>query len=202
MPRAKGVAHKVRKQDLPPRGPRPNDSRQQSPRGNTQLVAIEDRRARVLALKIEGRSWVDIGKELGVDESTVRSDAMIVTARNITAANDTWLLEREVTRQRADQCIAALMPDAVLGDVKASLAVRMWEETRIKILGLDREFNAGDSKPTEERDQSIVRQLAHPNERLKGLLAEAIKTPGSTLLRVINELVKAMPIETTAESAE
>lgn len=194
----------MRKQDLPPVvGPDTNPPKQTKGRKTTTMVlAIEERRAKATQLKLDGYSYDEIGAELGIDGSTAHSDVMTVLARTMTIANDNWIAEREFTRQRAERCIKALMPEALMGDVKSSLAVRLWEETRIKVLGLDRGDDGPAGGENTERDLRIIRMLAHPGEKMRELLTQAIKTQGSTLLRVIKELVKNMPIDTTAETVE
>jgi len=100
-------------------------------------VRRADRQARALALRIGGRSSVEIATELGVSRVTawrLVSEALAARREEITERTAEL---RAIEHERIEQYIAHLRPLALAGDMAAHRALLRWHERLARLLDLD-----------------------------------------------------------------
>ena len=129
------------------------DAQRRPPRGRRgQLEAIAERRVRALELRKQGRSYREIGRELGVDVHTVHGDvaAELYALREAAVTDATEL--RALELERLDVMHAGLSPHIRKGSPPAVSAGVRVSERRAKLLGLD----APTTSKTEVTASSLV----------------------------------------------
>lgn len=115
-------------------------------------AALEDRRAKVWNLRVEGCNFREIGKRLEIDAATAYRDFKAVYDRTLKDTNATADEERRVSLERIDYAIQKLMP-ALDGEDYLNAMDRLdkLEKRRAALLGLDapvrRELTGRDGGP-------------------------------------------------------
>jgi transposase len=131
-------------------------------------VRRADRQARALALRVEGRSSVEIAAELGVSRVTAwRLVSEALAARREEIADRTEEL-RAIEHERIEEYIGQLRPRALAGDMAAHRALLRWHERLARLLDLDLR--------REEREEDVTFNVifATPAERSSPGGAETI----------------------------
>jgi DNA-binding CsgD family transcriptional regulator len=98
---------------------------------------LEARRAQVVKLHVDGNSFREIGRKLGIRESTAHGDFRAVLDRTRSEANSTVEEERRVSLDRIDRAMLVLMPKVDAGDLEAMDRLDKLEKRRAALLGLD-----------------------------------------------------------------
>jgi hypothetical protein len=136
-------------------------------------VLATQRRQQAVALRTEGRTYKQIGQELGVSLPRAHQlvDEAMATTRAETAANVEELRSREMVK--LDALEDAIWARAAGGDLKAQEGVLRLMTRRAKLLGLDAPMKT-EAKVTTTNDLAGMsdEQLLLEAERL-GLHAEA-----------------------------
>ena len=132
-------------------------------------------REKALALRISGKPFAAIGKELGV--SGPQAFRYVKRSLAELAAREQGLAEqqRQLDLARLDKALTGVMPKAEAGDSKAVLALCRLLERRSKLLGLDapvRHLHGGDP----ESGPIMVEQLSETERvlRLRQLIDTAM----------------------------
>lgn len=124
-----------------------------------QMVARAERQARAVAMRIAGKSSVEIGEALGVTRKTAWKlivDAMEQRREEIAEAGDTL---RAIETERCEEYIASLRPAALGGDPAAHRALLRWHERLAKLQALDLQ------KEPSEGPQVVVIDSRYPWQR-------------------------------------
>ncbi len=128
---------------------------------------IELRRNRAIELRIEGFSYREIAKELGVSVATAFNDVEAVIQRNKAEADERADKARHIALHRIDVAVRGLMPDVRSGNARSAEVMAKLEERRAKLIGLDapekRELTGADGGPlavaTPQRAKEIMSGL-------------------------------------------
>lgn len=119
-----------------------------------------ERKARALALRLEGKSSPLIAAELGITRETVwklLTEALGDRAKEITERTDEL---RAIEHERIEGYIGQLRPMALAGDLGAHRALLRWHERLAKLLALDLEREVVQQDPT-----IFVVDMRTPNQR-------------------------------------
>lgn len=110
-----------------------------------RVLAIDERRQKVIALRRRGASIADIARTLDVSEGTVSNDLTktLNAVRDTFDARETLALEL----QRLDRMQLAVYEDAIKGDDKKVQTVLKIMERRAKYLALDAEPERDTTSP-------------------------------------------------------
>jgi hypothetical protein len=131
--------------------------------------AVEERRKRAIALRLDGKNYRTIAAELGVGLATAYRDVAAVIDRTKAEANESADEVRSLELERHDRAIDGLMPHVDAGDPRACDTLVRLQERRSKYLGLDaptrHEHTGAEGAPIEIDARSAL--LA----RLAGLVA-------------------------------
>ena len=103
----------------------------------TKKAAIQERRAKVAAFVLSGKTYREIKKLIGCSMGTISSDmkAMMEKWNAEQVQNlDDW---REIELKRLDAALNAIWPSVLAGDLKANGAFVRLSERRAKLKGLD-----------------------------------------------------------------
>jgi hypothetical protein len=85
-------------------------------------IELEERRSKVVELKVGGYSFREIGKQLGINEGTACRDYRAVIDRTKADADETVEEERRTSLARLAKAIKVLMPMVALGTEDAIVA--------------------------------------------------------------------------------
>jgi transposase len=102
-------------------------------------IERELRREKAVALKLAGKQYREIAKELGVSLETAYNDVMVVLERTRKSANESAQESRQIAIERADRILEKLEPllDNPRSAARAAEVILKAEERRAKLLGLD-----------------------------------------------------------------
>jgi hypothetical protein len=126
------------------------------PANNADEVAIENRRAKAWDLRVKGKTYREIGLELGVSHVTAWEDVKFLGERIRSETDESVEQHRAMQVQRLDKVISVLMPKVEDGDFEAMDRLDKAEKRRAALLGLDapakQQIDAtvtGDASPAE-----------------------------------------------------
>lgn len=105
--------------------------------GSADEAAIEERRSKAWALRVNGRTYREIGEALSVSHVTAYNDIKAVMERTRSETNDTAEHHRELQLARLERLTAVLMPLAEDGSLEAIDRLDKLEKRRAALLGLD-----------------------------------------------------------------
>ena len=89
---------------------------------------IELRRTKAIEMRVEGFSYREIAKELGVSVATAFNDVEAVIERNKQEANENADKARRIAIQRIDVAVRGLMPDVRAGNARSAEVMAKLEE--------------------------------------------------------------------------
>ena len=131
--------------------------------------AVEERRKKAIALRLDGKNYRAIAQELGVGLATAYRDVAAVIDRTKAEANESADEIRSLELERLDRAIAGLMPQVDAGDPRACDTLVRLQERRSKYLGLDAPTKHEHSGP--EGAPIPIDARSSLLERLAGLVA-------------------------------
>ena len=124
---------------------------------------IELRRTKAIEMRVEGFSYREIAKELGVSVATAFNDVEAVIERNKQEANENADKARRIAIQRIDVAVRGLMPDVRAGNARSAEVMAKLEERRAKLVGLDapekRELTGAEGAPLIASPEAAARAV-------------------------------------------
>lgn len=107
------------------------------PANNSAEAATEERRAKAWDLRVRGKTYREIGSELGVSHVTAWEDVKAIGDRIRSQTDESAEHHRAMQLQRLDKVISVLMPLVDVGDLDAMDRLDKFEKRRAALLGLD-----------------------------------------------------------------
>lgn len=104
---------------------------------SSRTVAARERELRALVLRRQGKRYDEIGRELGISESSAWKAVQRAYARSLKLADDEANFNRRLDLERLDVALSAIWPRVQGGDLWAIDRLLAILERRAKLLGLD-----------------------------------------------------------------
>jgi hypothetical protein len=152
------------------------DARRAKNRATAEMV-IEQRRAKVVKLRVAGWSIRDIAAHLNVSVGLVHGDLSEVLVRTREQANESVKVERELSIERLETAIKKIWDQVEGGDLDAVDRLVRLEQRLAKLQGLDaptkQELSGPDGAPIEVTTKTTLeRKLDELGKRLTGGTAQ------------------------------